>query len=279
MIKSTKAQIGIIAIVLGVLVVVGIAGYLYMNPAEKTDLNPLTSNEQGEVVFAVTDAAANMENVQEVRVTVDKVEAHYSSETEADASTERNAESQTESEGWATLSTQDRTYALLELDTENKNELLLAENITARNYNRVRLYVKDVVVVDNEGEHQAKLPSNMLQFNTDVNVDANSTATVLFDFKADESLHVTGNGEYILAPVVMIESRSNAEAEVRSDNSVEFRGGNVDTSVTVGTDLDGNVGIGVRVPANANISIESDGFSEIGLGGSGSSDMEASGSS
>ena len=270
MTQFKRGQLGIIAVI-AIVIVAALVGYFYFNPTE-VDVNPFNEEEEGEVIFAVTDAAADMENVQEVRVNVDRVEAHYTSETEA----ETEADAETENEEWVTLSTSSRTYNLLELDAENRNELLLSENVTARNYDMVRLYVQNVIVVDNEGEHEAKVPSERLQIRTDVNVDANSTATVLFDFQADESLHVTGEGTYILAPVIHVESRSNAQAEVRSDNSVEISGGNVETRATVGTDLQGNVGVGVRVPADANISLGSGGTISIG---SGSSDSGAEASS
>ncbi|MDO8626106.1 MAG: hypothetical protein Q7K39_01445 [Candidatus Magasanikbacteria bacterium] len=68
---------------------------------------------------------------------------------------------------------------------------------------------------------------------------ADATNSVKLDFIADQSLHLTGNGKFIFAPVVKLESRSKADVQVGSDDSVAVSGDDVDSEATVSMDLKG----------------------------------------
>ncbi len=234
--KNNKAGLfGVILIVLAVLIAGGFVLY-YTNLDVPIDV----SSDNGRIVVSMTDAAANMQQVSEVRVSVDSVEAH------------------SESEGWVTLSSEQKTYDLLELKANNRNAVLADAELESGSYNQIRMHISEVVVVDAEGEHEAKLPSNTLRVNANFESRVNETASAEFDFIADESLHVTGNGMYILAPVVQVETRNNASVNVESDSSVIINGGSIESDSRVGMDINGNVGVGISVPSNTNISIGSD---------------------
>ena len=253
-----KGQAGAIVIIVVLLVViVGVALYFWNSNA----LGIGSSREGGRVVFAITDAAANMGSVSKVLVTVDGVSAHSSAE------------------GWTEVSSSSKTYDLLELKAQNSLAVLADTKLDAGTYDQVRLDISKVTVVDAEGEHEAKLPSGELKINSAFDVDNNSTATATFDFIVDESLHVTGNGRYIMAPVVQVETRENAEAEVQGNNRVEISGGEIKTNVKVGMDAEGKVGVGLKIPTNVDVSLENNGMIKVGgiLGIGGESDSEASG--
>jgi hypothetical protein len=209
-----------------------------------------TQAGKGRAVFTMTDAAADMGAVSSVKVTVDKVSVHSAAK------------------GWVDVSTSPVTLDLMELkrlSAESKQALLADAQLDSGNYEQVRLEISKVVVTDAQGDHEAKLPSGELKIIGNLSVQSNSTSVAAFDFIADESLHVTGKGEYILAPVVKLETRDDAEAQVQSDGHVVVTGGNVRTSINVGMDEKGNVGVGLRIPANANLSI-SGGVISIGPG-------------
>lgn len=202
--------------------------------------------KEGRVVFTITDAAANMSAVTSVMVTVDAVKVHGAAE------------------GWATVSNESKTFDLLKLKAEASQELLADVKLKEGTYQQVRLDISKVVVVDDKGEHEAKLPSGELKIVGELTVNADSTSTASFDFIADESLHMTGNGEYILAPVVKLETKENAEVEVKADHKVNIKGGKVKASVKVGMDEEGKVGVGLGIPANATVSI-AQGKIKVGL--------------
>lgn len=86
-------------------------------------------------------------------------------------------------------------------------------------------------------------------------VKPNSTATARLDFDLNHSLHVTGNGKYILAPVIQIETKDDAEVETDEHAKLRISGGTVRTHVEVGTDEHGNTGIDIRIPDDADVSI------------------------
>jgi hypothetical protein len=108
-------------------------------------------------------------------------------------------------------------------------------------------------------------------------VNANSTSTATFDFIADESLHVTGKGEYILAPVVKLETREDAEVDTSVKSKVSVRGGKVKTDIKVGMDENGNVGIDLRIRQELNLTIDTAG--KIKIGGIVSSEAKSQASS
>ncbi len=201
---------------------------------------PETSTQEekeGRVVFTITDAAADMGAVTSVMITVDSVQVH------------------SETEGWVTVSNEPQTFDLLKLKAEGSQELLADVTLKEGTYQQLRLDISKVLVTDAEGEHEAKLPSGELKIVGDLEVKADSTSTATFDFIADESLHVTGNGEYILAPVVQLETKTDADVEVKADKKVEVKAGKTKTSVKVGMDAEGKVGVGLGIPTQANVSI------------------------
>ncbi|MBI1935118.1 DUF4382 domain-containing protein [Candidatus Woesearchaeota archaeon] len=193
---------------------------------------------KGRVVFTITDAAADMGSVSSVKITVERVMV------------------QSAAKGWVTVSSTPKTYDLLKLKAENSQELMADVQLEQGSYNQMRLDVSKVVVMDSSGQHEAKLPSNELKINGNLIVESNSTAVAKFDFIADESLHVTGNGQYILAPVVQLETREDADVEIKSGSKVEVTGGKVKTNVKVGMDADGKVGAGLRIPVDIELTIE-----------------------
>lgn len=208
--------------------------------------SPQAQQSTGRAVFTMTDAAANMGAVTSVKVTVDSVKVH------------------SEAEGWVTVSSVQKTYDLLQLKAQDKQELLADAQLKEGTYNQLSLDISRVVVTDASGTHEAKLPSGELKINGNLVVERNSTSTATFDFIADESLHITGNGKYIMAPVVQMETRQDADVSVSSGNRVEIRNGRVNTNVKVGMDINGNVGVGSKIPSNSDLSIDTAGKIKLG---------------
>ena len=198
---------------------------------------PSYSGGNGRVVLGITDAAANMGSVSSVMVTIDSVQV------------------QSASQGWVTLSSTPTTYDLMKLKADGSTALLADAQVPEGNYSQIRLHISQVTVTDASGTHEAKLPSGELKIVGGIGVKANTTATATFDFIADESLHTTGNGQYILAPVIQVETRDDARAEVSGDGRVSINGGRIRSSSKVGMDINGNVGAGLGIASDANLSI------------------------
>jgi hypothetical protein len=200
----------------------------------------------GRAVFTITDAAANMDSVSSVKIRVDSVQVHSSAE------------------GWTTVSSSPQTYDLLKLKTDGSQALLADVTLKEGNYQQVRLLISNVEVTDSTGTHDAKLPSGDLKIVGDLKVAANTTAVVKFDFIVDESLHVTGNGQYILAPVVRLETREAADVDTSVKAKVKVGDGKVKTDIKVGMNERGEVGIGLQIRQDLNLTIDNQGNIKIG---------------
>ncbi len=252
---------GLTYVAVGLMLVFLAGCQVQIGGTEGTGANAGTGSDQmesgnGRAVFVITDAAADMGSVTSVKITIDSIKVH------------------SESEGWVDVSSNSETYDLLQLKAEGKTELLADIELKEGSYDEIRLDISKVVVADAQGEHEAKLPSGELKIKSELNVESNSTSSASFDFVADESLHMTGNGRYIMAPVIVVETREDADVEIKSGSSVEIKGGRVRTNAKIGMDLDGNIGIGVKVPSNLNLSVGADGSIGIGANSKGSIGVE-----
>ncbi len=227
-----------------VVVVVGIAwamGGFSNQPTTST-----STGTTGQVVFAVTDAAADIQNVSEIKMSVSKVEMH------------------SEAQGWVTVSNEAQEFNLLKLKADGRWEAAAQASVAADTYNQVRLIVSSVTVMTKDGaSHDAKLPSGELKINTIVAVAADATSTVAVDIKGDASLHLTGNGKYIFAPVVHVETRSDADATVGSDDSVVITGGTVQSAVNAGMDVSGEVKNDFRLETDIKLNLDTNGVIQI----------------
>lgn len=184
---NKNAIIGIIALAVIVGAVFFYNSASYNNPKNENDRIAETSTK-GTVFFSVTDAATNMGAISSIMMTVDKVEM-------------RN-----EAKGWITISESPKTFDLLRLKSQSKTELLAKADVAADTYGQVRLHVSKIIVTESGQAKEAKLPSNELKLNSRLKVVSGTESSAKFDVIASESLHKTGKGEFIFAPVVKFES-------------------------------------------------------------------------
>jgi len=235
-------------IIIGIVVVaVLVLGGWYLMNQDKTGENGNNTNPPppssgieggGKVIFSITDAAADMKAVTAVRMTVSKIEMESATE------------------GWVTVSNQTQTHDLLDLKARNDWALLAETNVPADTYNQVRLMVQKVEVVMSTTTKTAKLPSGELKLVGKVVVEEDTTSSVNIDVFADKSLHTTGKGEFIFAPVVKMESRSDAEVSVANNDTVTVSGGKVDAAVNAGMDIDGTVKTNFMLDLKTDLEIQ-----------------------
>lgn len=195
----------------------------------------------GRAVFSISDEAADMGAVTSIKVTVDSLGVH------------------SKGGAWVNVSSTAQTFDLLELRAKGTAELVADANLQAGSYDQMEISISKVIVVDASGEHEAKLPSNKLRINGSLEVEADAIATADFDFIADQSLHMIGDGKYILAPVIHLEAKQDASANINPDKEVEVSGGKTTADVRVGTDIEGSVDIGLRITSDAELHINNSG--------------------
>ena len=185
--------------------------------------------------FAVTDAAVDMETVSAVEVTFSELSVHQ------------------QGGAWMNVEIEQTTFDLMELEAESALALLAQAELESGTYDMVRLQVDQVTVTDDNGSNEAFVPSGRLQMNTQLVVEEGETSTATFDFRLNESLHITEEGQYILTPVVAVETRSGADASVDARNRVNIRAGTVRANQTLGMGVDGEMREGVQVTPGANV--------------------------
>jgi hypothetical protein len=214
---ETTTQRSMSGLVWGVIIAVIVIGGLIWYQAARTE-----EAAGGELYIGITDETANIENVNEVSMEIEKIEVHSATG------------------GWVTVSEDSKLYNLLKLKAEGRTELYAKAQIDPGVYDRVRVTLGDVVIQTKEnGEIKAFSPSNHVVINMDINVSAESDTHVELDFLADRSLHTTGDNQFVFAPVINAQSQSNTSVTVASDNGIATNGGTMDSSASIGVDLNG----------------------------------------
>jgi hypothetical protein len=227
----------VILLGVGVLVITGI-WFLAAGPM----MNRSGTGVQGRVVFSVTDAAVALENIQSVNITITK------------------AEVQSAEKGWVSVSNKSQVFDLLTLKNSNALALLADVNLDAGAYNQIRLTVSKVEVTQAGKVNVAKLPSNDLKIVGSLIVDANSTSSAVLDFLVDKSLHITGNGQFVFAPVVRLIAKSQTEVTVDAKSLVNVSGtGKIDSDTTVGMNEKGETKENFEINANAKVEVNAGG--------------------
>lgn len=198
---------------------------------------PSLAPGEGRAVFLITDAAPDLGAIRSVELTTSGVWVHAADR------------------GWVSVSTTPQTYDLLALRDSQTLSVLANATLPEGVYQQVRLDASRVVVTDADGEHEAKLPSGELRFVSPLEVSAGQTTSVLFDFEAAESLHVTGQGEYVFAPVVRLETQNDALVDVKADQRVFVFGSRKRESI-LGMDENGTMREGAGILRDRDVSID-----------------------
>lgn len=92
------------------------------------------------------------------------------------------------------------------LTFQNGLQGLLADtSLPAGKYTQIRLYVSSVQLIFKDGKTaDVKLPGDKLKFIHPFEITGDEDTVLTFDFVVSESIHMTGNGQYILKPVIKL---------------------------------------------------------------------------
>lgn len=153
----------------------------------------------GTMSVAMTDAPANYDSVM-IDVNSIRVNKDENAETDGEESND-----EAEEEGWVTIMDDPMEVNLLELT--NGNQITLGSNeLETGSYSQIRLILGDDNTVTVDGETYAlqthSAQQSGLKLNVDAEVEEDATYSLLIDFDAARSIVETGNGGYILKPVL-----------------------------------------------------------------------------
>lgn len=167
-----------------------------------TACNTNSDSGTGTMKVSLTDAPANYDevNIEILQVLVNRDED--ADEPEDDGEEGENGE---EENGWYSIMDDSITVNLL--DYQNGAVLELGETeLEAGRYNQIRLMLGDDNTVVIDGETYALTTPSAQQSGYKLNVNAEiqegQVYELVIDFDASQSIVVTGNGKYILKPVL-----------------------------------------------------------------------------
>ena len=167
-------------------------------------------------------------SLDNVFVEVDKIEAYLAAGSESK---------------WITIVDSPNTFDLLRVEQIHK--FLGQQEIPAGTYTQIGFEISQAVVVAEGAAHLAQVPSGKLTFYRPFTVKEGQTTVVTIDFEGERSVHLNGEGDYILTPEVKLlvdEPLSDGEESSRghghaSGTKMEIEG--IIASFSATTDSDG----------------------------------------
>jgi hypothetical protein len=180
-----KHLAALLLLLLGVLAVLAGCG---------SNRNTSTRPGFGSVHVLMTDAPADYD---QVNVVVREVRVHQAGTGDGSGD-----------DGWIVIPITETTFDLLQLRNGVETTLGISENVPVGHYDQIRLVLgSGSNVVVGGVTHPLTVPSGMesgIKVNGGFDVVEGETRELLLDFDAAQSIHVTGNGKYMLHPVIRL---------------------------------------------------------------------------
>lgn len=228
-------------VVLIVAILIALGAWMYRDKMNTTDDTTKESSLTGTLYVGVTDATEDIKNVNDIDLSVKKVELY------------------SQTDGWVTVSNDSKTYPLLELKANSDTKLYASKtSMKAGAYDKVRVTLGDVNVrTKTNGTVKAAVPSSQIVINTKVRINNNQKSHIVLDFLADKSLHATASNKYVFAPVVETKAQSNSNVSINNTNSMTATGGTLDSSSQVGMDLNGTSRLNFQLSTDNTLEVKS----------------------
>jgi len=150
---------------------------------------------------------------------------------------ETNKEQNQELEGeWKTIVEGPVTYDLVQL--QDVYQYLGETSLEPGIYTQIRLTVESALVTIDGVEHSLEIPSGNIKMVKSFVIEEGKTTTLILDFDAQQSVHETGAGKYIMKPTIKVFSETevnepdeNTEEELSLEEKCTASGGTVTTSL------------------------------------------------
>ncbi|MFP3215331.1 MAG: DUF4382 domain-containing protein [Candidatus Micrarchaeota archaeon] len=178
--KIGKVSVGIAVFLLAIF---GIAYLFASMPQNIVALNigPNSTISAGATIFSISDAPT-FYNITSLDINISKIEVHS-------ATTGK----------WYKINV-DKTFNLIEL--RNISKVIVGADLPYGIYNEIVLDIANANATINGEVENVFIPSKKLRIITTFNITNNSTNAINLDFDLEDSLHITGNGEIIMTPVI-----------------------------------------------------------------------------
>ncbi len=177
--------------------ILAITFYLSSAPsvARLVYLSPNGTISPGTTVFAISDAPT-LYNITSLEVKISDIEVHSLTTGK-----------------WYSINV-NKTFDLIEL--RNISEAMVGARLPNGTYNIAVLNVEGANATVNGNVENVFIPSKKLKLFEIFNVTNSSANLINFDFNLEDSLHVTGNGEVIMIPVIGVGYYQNRSAVLKN---------------------------------------------------------------
>ena len=177
--KIGKVSVGIAVFLLAIF---GIA-YLFASMPQSVGIFPIGPNSTisgGATIFSISDAPT-LYNITSLNLSISYIEVHSTAGK------------------WYKINV-DKTFNLIEL--RNISKVIVGADLPYGIYNEIVLNIANANATINGKVENVFIPSKKLRIITTFNITNSSTNTINLDFDLEDSLHITGNGEIIMTPVI-----------------------------------------------------------------------------
>ena len=108
--------------------------------------------------------------------------------------------------GWFTIINDSQVFDLILL--QNVSDVLGEQNLTEGKYTQIRLTIESADITINKSgtleKHSLKIPSGNIKLTKAFWIYENKTTVLTLDFDINESVHQTGNNQFIMRPTIKI---------------------------------------------------------------------------
>lgn len=198
---------------------------------------PVSPQNSARLVLAIKDKAASFDGIQSILFNIKEIMVLK------------------QGDGWVTISNTPQTFDLVKLKNDGRFVLLNDVKIETGKYNQVRLLLGAIVIMKDGVAYDAKLPSNEMRILTDLNLGKGTTGALTFDVLADKSLHQTGSGKYIFAPVINLKAYDNVTQVQILDKKVDLFGGGLKYNVEAGMNESGEVKVDYSIDPSVKLDL------------------------
>lgn len=174
---------------LKIVLIVGISCILVASLLAGCKKDEGQTEQTGQMSVQMTDAPGDY---AKVNVDIQSVWVHY-----------------TANDAWVELNSNAGIYNLLDFQNEVSVLITDTSTIPTGRINQIRLVLgsNNSIVLNDSSTYALTIPSGMqsgIKINADADILANQHTGLLLDFDAALSVHVTGNGQYMMQPVIQV---------------------------------------------------------------------------
>lgn len=143
----------------------------------------------GTLVMQITDAPGDL-NVSSAVVTISSIEVHL------------GAGGNNSTVGWYTVVEGPLIYDLVAI--RDVKELMGSEDLSSGIYTQIRLHIDEAKATIDGIEYDLTVPSSSIKLVSGFWINESQTTTLTLDFDVNESIHKTGNDNYIFQPTIKV---------------------------------------------------------------------------